>query len=898
MKEFKLLLFLFLIFILYSCNGEDVETSSPSFDAISDIRVEVGSEPLDFFELIENLEDKDSSLDSLVISINESIDYDTLGNYTVIISVSDLEGNEVSESFIVEVVDTTAPVITLNGDASITLEVGSTYTELGANVSDNYDTDLSAVVAGEIDTNTVGAYTITYTSTDANGNSATAITRTINIVEPIIGNLKQIEDDYEVLPDIHKVILYDQFELYAFDIDRGIRIIVFKQGTIILDETFATSQNFNPYNYEFTMTEIDVSPISIYFHVIDNETSLRETLVYMFDSETFIESYVFGYIYSNDYFSPSKTFSGFNISIHSSMPIFIDRENRNTNPGFYTIEENGDLTLQLNLSEFSRVEFYGSNVDSILHFNAYTDVSTQTQYVYDLDSMQLLYENEKSGTWFDSYEIYTSFILLHGYSDPTSYFSGYYQVETFTGLSYTYSSFYKDDYVSGRNTPLATSFIGCNFDEIEGTRTCDFFDNQAQILTTKTFIHFGISMQFEFYDDGFLHFYSGEYINSNAEGNLDFIDKDGNISTPERLDELKNTAFQVTMMWNISYQEINHQVYVFKYYLNQSDDPKYLYIYYSEELDRFIEFEHESLISGTSGSLTHSFVYDSNNYIIIAEKTENETHSILSMIVYDIINDNTTSLTFDLSTLVDDISMNYDFLDQVFLVNDNLLVFYTKTDKSGSLLLKLDLNLNIISETTLDFQVTSYVGVTNFRYIRKITFLNDIYSIYVGDSRFMTSYVEEYNLNTSTNSVELITTVSYEEIDDDVKYQYTFENYLNLFNLLNADVLPDYTIYLKYTYFESYEDEEDYYDRIQLYYNNELFIDVYSYDAYLIYLNETIYFYDRDNTILYNVTENTQIANVYRVGNQLFYLNENYAETLIEGIDVSLFEDVFDTIDF
>ena len=44
---------------------------------------------------------------------------------------------------VVNVTDTTAPVITLNGDAQITVEVGSTYTDLGATASDNYDGDIT-----------------------------------------------------------------------------------------------------------------------------------------------------------------------------------------------------------------------------------------------------------------------------------------------------------------------------------------------------------------------------------------------------------------------------------------------------------------------------------------------------------------------------------------------------------------------------------------------------------------------------------------------------------------------------------------------------------------------------------------------------------------------------------
>ena len=69
-------------------------------------------------------------------------------------------GNAASEvTRVVNVTDTTAPtVITLVGDAEITVEVGTTYTNLGATASDNYDGDISADinVVINVDTSVIG----------------------------------------------------------------------------------------------------------------------------------------------------------------------------------------------------------------------------------------------------------------------------------------------------------------------------------------------------------------------------------------------------------------------------------------------------------------------------------------------------------------------------------------------------------------------------------------------------------------------------------------------------------------------------------------------------------------------------------------------------------------------
>ena len=80
--------------------------------------------------------------------------------------------------------DTTAPVITLVGDNPVEVYEGATYTDAGATASDDVDGDLTAsiVVVNPVDTSVIGEYTITYNVSDAAGNPATEVTRTVNVV--------------------------------------------------------------------------------------------------------------------------------------------------------------------------------------------------------------------------------------------------------------------------------------------------------------------------------------------------------------------------------------------------------------------------------------------------------------------------------------------------------------------------------------------------------------------------------------------------------------------------------------------------------------------------------------------------------------------------------------------
>lgn len=84
--------------------------------------------------------------------------------------------------------DTTIPVITLTGAATINLDVGDTYTELGATALDNIDGDItgSIVITGSVDTGTEGTYYKYYNVSDAAENAATQVARTVVVSAVVI----------------------------------------------------------------------------------------------------------------------------------------------------------------------------------------------------------------------------------------------------------------------------------------------------------------------------------------------------------------------------------------------------------------------------------------------------------------------------------------------------------------------------------------------------------------------------------------------------------------------------------------------------------------------------------------------------------------------------------------
>jgi len=133
-------------------------------------------------------DDVDGNLTSSIVIGGDIVDVNATGTYIITYNVSDAAGNTATELTRTVIVspDATAPIITLNGASVINLNIGGSYTEQGATATDNVDGDLTAsvVVGGDtVDTNLAATYVITYNVSDAAGNAATEVIRTV-IVAP------------------------------------------------------------------------------------------------------------------------------------------------------------------------------------------------------------------------------------------------------------------------------------------------------------------------------------------------------------------------------------------------------------------------------------------------------------------------------------------------------------------------------------------------------------------------------------------------------------------------------------------------------------------------------------------------------------------------------------------
>lgn len=136
----------------------------------------------------------ETSKDSLSICPNASefnIDYKAYDNYDgdltgnvfknvvddiLTLSVNDSSNNLGSKDIALVREDLEGPTISINGNSTMYLPIGSSYSEKGAVASDNCDGDVSSniSISGGVDTSKTGTYSVTYTAIDSSGNSSSA----------------------------------------------------------------------------------------------------------------------------------------------------------------------------------------------------------------------------------------------------------------------------------------------------------------------------------------------------------------------------------------------------------------------------------------------------------------------------------------------------------------------------------------------------------------------------------------------------------------------------------------------------------------------------------------------------------------------------------------------------
>ena len=213
--------------------------------------------------------DTDGIASSAQFDVPIGIALDSNGN----IYVSDSSNNRIRK---IGIPDTTPPVITLNGSSTIVLQVGATYTELGATTDDNS----TVRIGGDtVNTNIVGNYTVTYDATDTSNNNATQLNRTVIVREAppitrqqIIINSNQIPStlyNFTVLisinsPDLNSSAIQSNGNYTSFTSSDGVTLLNHEIESFSND---ITGGNLVAWVRIPTLSSSDNTTIFIYYNV-------------------------------------------------------------------------------------------------------------------------------------------------------------------------------------------------------------------------------------------------------------------------------------------------------------------------------------------------------------------------------------------------------------------------------------------------------------------------------------------------------------------------------------------------------------------------------------------------------------------------------------------------------
>jgi hypothetical protein len=197
----------------------------------------------------------------IMATTTDPLSYTAQGDFTVHWSYKDSHGNSSSQNQTVRVHDTTAPAITMLGNSPVTVECHGAYTDAGATASDNCDGNITGriVTHNPVNPASPGTYTVTYDVSDAAGNAATQITRTVNVVDTTPPSIT-CSSNISVFTTNNSGVAVS-FTTTAFDLCSGPATVVcnpasgsiFPIGTTTVQCT-ATDANNNQTNCSFTVT--------------------------------------------------------------------------------------------------------------------------------------------------------------------------------------------------------------------------------------------------------------------------------------------------------------------------------------------------------------------------------------------------------------------------------------------------------------------------------------------------------------------------------------------------------------------------------------------------------------------------------------------------------------------
>ncbi|HEY0006594.1 MAG TPA: immunoglobulin-like domain-containing protein [Pyrinomonadaceae bacterium] len=188
-----------------------------------------------------------------------------VGTTTLTYKATDASGQTASATQTVTVVDDTPPTLTINGNAAMTVECHSTFTDPGASATDNCAVIGPVSTSGSVNTDVPGTYTLTYSASDG-ANTATA-TRAVTVVDTVAPTIA-LNGSSSVTVECHTS--FNDPGANASDTCAGaLTSAITVSGTVNLDapgtytRTYSVSDGTNSSSVSRTIIVVDTTPPTI-----------------------------------------------------------------------------------------------------------------------------------------------------------------------------------------------------------------------------------------------------------------------------------------------------------------------------------------------------------------------------------------------------------------------------------------------------------------------------------------------------------------------------------------------------------------------------------------------------------------------------------------------------------
>lgn len=225
------------------------------------------------------------------VTVTGTVNGHTSGTYTLTYTVSDSSENQTEVKRTVTVGDFQSPSLTLSGASRIYVKVGESFSDPGYSANDRVDGDLTSkvVISGSVDTTRMGTNTLTYTVSDAAGNTATA-TRTVFVYQKQAVSAAENPGDKVVYltfddgPSKHTATLLDILDRY------GVKATFFVTNQFpayqgMIGESYRRGHTIALHTYSHVYSSVYASEDAYYNDlnrirdVVVNQTGMTPTIV-------------------------------------------------------------------------------------------------------------------------------------------------------------------------------------------------------------------------------------------------------------------------------------------------------------------------------------------------------------------------------------------------------------------------------------------------------------------------------------------------------------------------------------------------------------------------------------------------------------------------------------------